>query len=306
MKTAKNITELIGKTPLVQLCKITEGCYGNVYGKLEFFNPAGSVKDRLGLAMINDAEEKGILKTGSVIIEPTSGNTGIALAMVAAVKGYRLIVTMPESASMERRKIMHGFGAELVLTPAENGMKGAIDKAEELCNTVPDSHMLMQFTNPSNVDFHKHTTALEIWNDTSGEIDVFVAGVGTGGTLSGVSEVLKEKKPGIRCVAVEPSDSPVLSGGIAGPHKIQGIGAGFIPDNCHTDLIDQVIQVTNEDAIETTKMLMKNEGILCGISSGANVFAAMQLAKNPSYKDKNIVTIICDTGERYLSTSLFE
>lgn len=306
MKTAKNITELIGNTPLVQLCKISEGSYGNVYGKLEFFNPASSVKDRLGLAMIKDAEEKGVLKEGSVIIEPTSGNTGIALAMVAAVKGYRLIVTMPESASIERRKIMHGFGAELVLTSAENGMKGAIKKAEELCSEIPDSHMLMQFTNPANVDFHKHTTAMEIWEDTAGEIDVFVAGVGTGGTLSGVSEVLKQKNPEIRCVAVEPSDSPVLSGGKPGPHKIQGIGAGFVPANCHTQIIDEVIQVSNEEAIDMTKLLMKTEGILCGISAGANVFAALQLANNPAYKNKNIVTVICDTGERYLSTPLFE
>lgn len=306
MNVAQDITALIGKTPLVKLNKVTDGAKANVYGKLEFFNPGSSVKDRLAFAMITDAEEKGTIKPGDTLIEPTSGNTGIGLAMVAAVKGYKFIATMPESASVERRKVMKGLGADLVLTPAEKGMKGAIAKAEELQASTPGSVIPMQFENQSNVDYHKKTTAVEIWNDTDGEVDVFVAGVGTGGTFSGVSTVLKENKASVKCVAVEPVDSPVLSGGQPGPHKIQGIGAGFIPTNCYTDLIDDIVKIDNDTAFATASRLMKEEGIICGISSGANVAAALELAKRPENEGKNIVVIICDTGERYLSTTLFE
>ncbi len=306
MKVANSVLDLIGKTPLVKLNRLSEGLYANIFVKLESNNPGGSVKDRLAIAMVEDAESKGVLKPGSVIIEPTSGNTGIGLAMVAAVKGYKMILTMPESASIERRKVMKGFGAELVLTPASEGMKGAIAKARELVEKNPGSFLPMQFENPSNVAYHQKTTAIEIWNDTDGNVDIFCAGVGTGGTFTGVSSVLKEKKAGVKCIAIEPNDSPVLSGGAPGAHKIQGIGAGFIPANCHVDLIDEIARVSNDDAFATARRLMKEEGIMCGISSGAIVHAAMLQAAKPENEGKTIVAIICDTGERYLSTLLFE
>ena len=306
MKVADNITQLIGNTPLVKLNKVVPKGAAEIYVKLEFFNPGASVKDRLSIAMIEDAEKKGILTKDAVIIEPTSGNTGIGLAMVAAAKGYRCILTMPESASLERRKIMNAFGAELVLTPAEKGMKGSIAKAEELQAKTVGGFIPMQFENPANVEMHRNTTAVEIWNDTDGKVDMFVAGVGTGGTFSGVSGVLKEHNPDIKAVIVEPADSPVISGGNPGPHKIQGIGAGFIPKNCYTDLNDEVLKISNDDAFEMARRLAKEEGILCGISAGANVKAAIDLAIRPENRGKIIVTIICDTGERYLSTSLFE
>ena len=306
MNVAGSVVDLIGNTPLVKLNKLTAGINANVFVKLESFNPGGSVKDRLGLALIEDAEKRGVIKPGGIIVEPSSGNTGVGLAMVAAVKGYKVIITMPESASVERRKLMEGLGAEVVLTPATGGMKAAIAKAREILEQNEGSFMPMQFENPANVEFHKRTTALEIWNDTDGTIDFFVSGVGTGGTFSGVSTVLKEKKPSVVNVAVEPDKSPVLSGGEPGSHKIQGIGAGFIPKNCYTDNIDEIVRVPNEAAFETAKRLMKEEGIICGISSGAIVWAAMQLASKPENEGKTFVAIVCDTGERYLSTSLFE
>jgi cysteine synthase len=306
MKVAQNVLELIGNTPLVRLNKLTEGIEANVFVKLESANPGGSVKDRLGLALILDAEKRGILSPGSLIIEPSSGNTGIGLAMVAAVKGYKVIITMPESASVERRKLMEGLGAKVILTPAAMGMKGAIEKARQLLNEHANSFMPMQFENPANVEFHKRTTAIEIWNDTDGQIDFFVAGVGTGGTFTGVSTVLKERKPSVVNVAVEPKDSPVLSGGQPGSHRIQGIGAGFIPPICRTENIDKIVTVVNEDAFITANRLMKEEGIICGISSGAIVWAALSLAALPENRGKTFVAIVCDTGERYLSTSLFD
>ena len=306
MKVAQNILELIGNTPLVKLNKLTQGIDANVYVKLESANPGGSVKDRLGLALILDAEKRGVLSPGSVIIEPSSGNTGIGLAMVSAVKGYKVIITMPESASVERRKLMEGLGAEVVLTPASMGMRGAIAKARQLVEANPNAFMPMQFENPANVEFHKRTTAIEIWNDTDGTIDFFVAGVGTGGTFTGVSTVLKERKPSVVNVAVEPKDSPVLSGGQPGSHRIQGIGAGFIPPICRTENIDAIVKVANEDAFITANRLMKEEGILCGISSGAIVWAALSLAALPENRAKTFVAIVCDTGERYLSTPLFD
>jgi cysteine synthase len=306
MKVAQNVLELIGNTPLVRLNKLTEGIEANVFVKLESANPGGSVKDRLGLALILDAEKRGILGPGSVIIEPSSGNTGIGLAMVAAVKGYKVIITMPESASVERRKLMEGLGAEVVLTPAATGMRGAIEKARQLLQLHANAFMPMQFENPANVEFHKQTTAIEIWNDTDGQIDFFVAGVGTGGTFTGVSTVLKERKPSVVNVAVEPKDSPVLSGGQPGSHRIQGIGAGFIPPICRTENIDKIVTVVNEDAFITANRLMKEEGIICGISSGAIVWAALSLAALPENRGKTFVAIVCDTGERYLSTSLFD
>ncbi|MGM0532194.1 MAG: cysteine synthase A [Bacteroidota bacterium] len=305
MKIAKDVTELIGNTPLVRLNKVTENIGSNVFAKLEFYNPGSSVKDRLGYAMIDDAEKRGILKPDSVVIEPTSGNTGIALAIVCAVRGYRLIVTMPESMSVERRNLIRSFGAEIVLTPAEEGMKGSIAKAHQLKEKYKHAFIPMQFDNPANVEMHRNTTAREILNDTDGNTDIFVAGVGTGGTITGVGEVLKEKNKDIQIVAVEPADSPVLSGGEPGKHKIQGIGAGFVPSIMNLDVIDEVFKVENEEAMEMARSLSTREGIFSGISSGAIVHAAVEIGKRPENKDKNIVAIICDTGERYLSTPLY-
>jgi len=301
-----NITKTVGHTPLVKLNRITKGLKATVVVKLESGNPLGSVKDRIGVAMIEDAESKGLIKPGSTLIEPTSGNTGIALAFTAAAKGYKLILTMPESMSIERRRLLQVLGAELVLTPAETGMPGAISAAEELVEKNPDAIMLQQFDNPANPAIHTATTAEEIWSDTDGKIDIFAAGVGTGGTLTGVARALKKKKSDFKAVAVEPDKSPVLSGGKPGPHKIQGIGAGFIPNNMHTDLIDDIVRVDDAAAGNMARRLAKEEGILCGISAGANVLAAVELAKRPENEGKLIVTIICDTGERYLSTWLFE
>ncbi|MBN2354105.1 MAG: cysteine synthase A [Spirochaetales bacterium] len=301
MKIAKDMTELIGNTPLVKLNKVAAGLPAKVVGKLESLNPAFSVKDRIGLAMVKDAEERGAVKKGTVIIEPTSGNTGIALAFVCAVRGYRLILTMPESMSIERRKLLAHLGAELVLTPAAEGMRGAIEKAALLAESTKNSFMPMQFDNKANPEIHRQTTAEEIWSDTDGTIDIFVAGVGTGGTLTGVGEVIKKRKPALQVVAVEPADSPVLSGGKPGPHKIQGLGAGFVPKVLNTKIYDEVIQVKNEDAIAMAVRLAKEEGMLAGISAGANVTAALEVAKRPANKGKLVVVIIPDTGERYLS-----
>jgi cysteine synthase A len=305
MKVYQNITQLIGNTPLIALSKINSA-ETSILLKLESMNPLSSVKDRIALSMINEAEKSGLLKEGTVIIEPTSGNTGIGLAYIAAVKGYRLILTMPETMSIERRKLLAIFGAELVLTEGAKGMKGAIAKAEELSKEISNSIILQQFNNPSNPKIHRETTALEIWNDTDGQVDIFVSAVGTGGTITGVGEILKQKNPNIKIIAVEPVDSPVLSGGQPGPHKIQGIGAGFVPSILKVELIDEIIKVKHEDAGETARLLAKKEGLLVGISAGANVWAALELAKRPENKGKTIVTIGCDTGERYLSTWLFE
>lgn len=303
-RISPDITAIIGNTPIVNLSRLGAGLEAALLAKLESQNPLGSVKDRIGLAMIRSAEEQGLLQPTTTIIEPTSGNTGIALAFVCAARRYRLLLTMPETMSLERRTLLKYLGAELVLTPGSEGMKGAIAKAEELLAKTRDSFMPNQFTNPANPEIHRRTTAREIWEDTDGTIDIFVAGVGTGGTITGVSEVIKAQKPSLYVVAVEPAASPVLSGGKPGPHKIQGIGAGFVPTILNREIIDEVITVTNEQAMETARRIAKEEGILCGISSGANAWAAMQIATRPENRGKQIVFPLCDTGERYLSTEL--
>jgi cysteine synthase A len=305
-RIASDITAIIGNTPIVRLSQLEVGLEASLLAKLEFQNPLGSVKDRIGLAMISAAEEQGLLKPTTTIIEPTSGNTGIALAFVCAARKYRLVLTMPETMSLERRTLLKHLGAELVLTPGSEGMKGAIAKAEELLAKTPDSFMPNQFSNPANPEIHRRTTAKEIWEDTDGGIDIFVAGVGTGGTITGVGEVIKAKKPSLYVVAVEPAASPVLSGGTPGPHKIQGIGAGFVPNILNREIIDEIITVTNEQAMETARRITKEEGILCGISSGANAWAAMQTAARAENRGKQIVFPLCDTGERYLSTELIK
>ena len=306
-KIYKGAAGLIGNTPLVEFTNIekSQGLNAAVLAKLEYFNPAGSVKDRIALAMIEDAEKKGLLKKGSTIIEPTSGNTGIGLASIAAAKGYRIILTMPETMSVERRNILKAYGAEIVLTEGSKGMKGAIAKAEELAKETPDSFVPEQFENPANPEIHRLTTGPEIWNDTDGKVDIFVAGVGTGGTVTGTGEYLKSQNPNVKVVAVEPKDSPVLSKGTAGPHKIQGIGAGFVPKTLNTDVYDEVIAVANEDAFETSKIIAKQEGILVGISAGAAYYAALELAKRPENKGRTIVALLPDSGDRYYSTPLF-
>ena len=303
----ENITELVGRTPLVKISNYSKAhnLEATILVKLEYLNPAGSVKDRIAKAMIEDAEKKGLLKEGSVIIEPTSGNTGIGLAAIAASKGYRAILTMPETMSVERRNLLKAYGAEIVLTDGAKGMKGAIAKADELAKEIPNSFIPGQFVNPANPAAHKATTGPEIWSDTDGKVDYFVAGVGTGGTLSGTGEYLKSKNPAIKAVAVEPESSPVLSKGVAGPHKIQGIGAGFVPDTLNTSIYDEIIPVSNEDAFAIGKEIARKDGILVGISSGAALFAATQIAKRPENKGKTIVVLLPDTGDRYLSTPLF-
>ena len=306
-KIAKKLTELIGNTPLLQLSNYSDNKHllANVIVKIEAFNPAGCVKERIALAMIEDAEKQGLLKPGAVIIEPTSGNTGIGLAMVAAIKGYKLILTMPETMSVERRTLLKALGAEIVLTPGVDGMKGAIAKAHQLAEESVQAFIPQQFDNPSNPEIHRTTTGEEIWRDTDGQVDIFVAGVGTGGTVSGVGQALKAHNPNVKIVAVEPSDSPVLSGGNPGAHKIQGIGAGFVPKNYYASVIDEIIQVSNDNAILTARQLAQQEGLLVGISSGAAAYAATQLALRPENKGKNIVALLPDTGERYLSTLLY-
>lgn len=307
MKVYKKLTDLIGSTPLLELSNIEaeQGLEATILAKLEYFNPAGSVKDRIAKAMIDEAEEKGLLKKGSVIIEPTSGNTGIGLASVAAARGYRIIITMPETMSVERRNLMKAYGAELVLTEGSKGMKGAIAKAQELATQIENSFIPSQFTNPANPKVHERTTGVEIWEDTDGKVDIFVAGVGTGGTVSGVGAYLKSKNPNIKVVAVEPVGSPVLSKGVSGAHKIQGIGAGFVPETLNTKIYDEIITVENEDAFATGRKIARKEGALVGISSGAATWAGIQLAKRPENKGKTIVVLLPDTGERYLSTPMF-
>ncbi len=305
-KIYQDITKTVGRTPLVRLNRVTEGAKARVLAKLEFFNPQSSVKDRIGEAMITDAELRGILKKDTVIIEPTSGNTGVGLAFVAAARGYRLILVMPDTMSLERRQLMRIFGAELVLTEGAKGMKGAIAKAEELSQQMPNSWIPQQFNNPANPEIHRQTTAEEIWNDTDGKADILISGVGTGGTLTGVAEVIKKRKPSFKVIAVEPDASPVLSGGEPGPHKIQGIGAGFVPKVLNRGMIDEVIRVTQDQAGETARAMAKKEGILVGISGGAAVWAALHVAQRPENQGKNLVVIIPDSGERYLSTWLYE
>ena len=301
-----DITETIGNTPLVRINRLSQGLGGTVLAKIESFNPLWSVKDRIGVAMITAAEKEGLLKPGAVIIEPTSGNTGIALAFVAAARGYRLILTMPETMSVERRQVLKILGAEIVLTEGAKGMLGAIAKAEDLARTIPNSFLPQQFVNPANPEIHRRTTAVEIWNDTDGQVDAFVAGVGTGGTITGVGEVLKARKPSVKIIAVEPKDSPVLSGGKAGPHKIQGIGAGFVPQVLNTGLLDEIIPVSNDDAGIIARRLAREEGILAGISAGAALWAALEVARRPEFKGKKIVALLPDTGDRYLSTWLYQ
>jgi len=305
-KIAKDITQLIGNTPLVKLNKVTKGLKAQVIAKLESFNPCASVKDRIGLSMIEAAEKKGLIKRNTVIVEPTSGNTGIALAFVCAAKGYKLLLTMPDTMSMERRHLLASLGAELILTPGSKGMSGAVKKAEELVDENANYFMPQQFENPANPEIHRKTTALEIWRDTDGEVDILVSGVGTGGTITGVAEVIREKKPSFKAIVVEPLDSPVLSGGTPGPHKIQGIGAGFIPGVLEMKLVDEIIKVSYDDAKQVTQQLAKEEGILAGISSGAATWAALEIGKRGENENKMIVVILPDTGERYLTTDLFQ
>ena len=306
-KIYKGATELIGNTPIVEFTNIekSQALDATVLAKLEYFNPAGSVKDRIALAMIEDAEKKGVLKKGATIIEPTSGNTGIGLASIAAAKGYKVILTMPETMSVERRNILKAYGADIVLTEGSKGMKGAIAKAEEIAKETPDSFVPEQFENPANPEIHRLTTGPEIWNDTDGKVDFFIAGVGTGGTVTGTGEYLKSQNPNVKVIAVEPEDSPVLSKGTAGPHKIQGIGAGFVPKTLNTDIYDEVITVSNDNAFETAKLIAKEEGILVGISAGAAYYAALELAKRPENKGKTLVALLPDSGDRYYSTPLF-
>jgi len=305
-RIAEDITRLVGNTPLVKINKLAAGLPATVLAKLEFFNPLSSVKDRIGLSMINAAEQSEKIKPDTILLEPTSGNTGIGLAFVAAARGYRLVLTMPDTASVERRKLLSALGAELVLTPGSQGMQGAINKAEEIAKADPRHLILQQFKNPANPEAHKKTTAEEIWSDTDGKVDIFVAGVGTGGTITGVAAALKERKPGLEAIAVEPADSPVLSGGKPAAHKIQGIGAGFVPAVLQKDLIDEIMQVQHQDAGETARRLAREEGILAGISAGANLWAALQVAAREENRGKLIVTVLCDTGERYLSTWLYD
>ncbi|EHJ47197.1 cysteine synthase [Solidesulfovibrio carbinoliphilus subsp. oakridgensis] len=305
MRIANDMTELVGKTPMVWLTRLAEGCVARVAAKLESFNPCSSVKDRIGVAMLRAAERDGRMTPDTVVVEPTSGNTGVGLAFMCAVRGYKLVLTMPESMSVERRALLRGFGAELVLTPAAQGMRGAVERAAEMVRSLPKAFMPMQFSNPANPEIHALTTAEEIWADTDGAVDLFVAGVGTGGTLTGVARAIKSRKPDFRAVAVEPASSPVLSGGKPGPHAIQGIGAGFVPEVLDMGLVDEVVAVENEAAMHTARRLLREEGVLCGISSGANAYAAIEIAKRPENAGKLVVFVVCDTGERYLSTPLF-